>query len=153
MAATRRRPPLNWNDPPDMSDRSTARAIERSYSSPEIAHQRFETLRALNAGAGERILDAGCGPGLLTAALAMQVGETGRVLGVDRDPEMLAVAAERCRSLPAVELREADITRLDAGDGAFDAASCTQVLLYVEDVPAMLAAFRRMLRPGGRPRR
>jgi len=127
-----------------------ARRVERAYLSPEIANQRFETLKALSMRAGERVLDAGCGPGLLTAALAEQVRESGAVLGVDKSPDMLALAAERCRAMPWVELEEADIRELEVDDAGFDAAACTQVLLYVEDVPGMLGAFHSMLRPGGR---
>lgn len=127
-----------------------ARSLEQTYLSPEIAHQRFRTLAALGVRPGERILDAGCGPGLLTAELARLSGETGQVLAVDKSADMLALARERCTRQPQVSFREGPIELLEAEEAAFDAAACTQVLLYVEDVPGVLAALHRLLRPGGR---
>lgn len=129
---------------------SEARKLERAYSSPEIVHQRYRALLALNMRPGEWFLDAGCGPGLLSEAVARQVGSEGRVLAVDRSDEMLKLAAERCRELSWVELRKGKIQRFDEGDGLFDAVACTQVLLYVEDVAGALAEMHRVLKPGGR---
>lgn len=129
---------------------STARNVERVYQSPEIAQQRFRTLQALGIRPGEAVLDAGCGPGLLTAELARLAGDQGRVLAVDKNPDMLALARERCAGLPWVELRQASIERLEDPDASFDAVSCTQVLLYLNDVPAVLAEMHRAMRPGAR---
>lgn len=127
-----------------------ARSVERTYMSPEIAHQRFRTLEAVGVRPGERVLDAGCGPGLLTRELARLAGAAGRVLAVDKSAEMLAVAGERCRGMAQVELRNAPIECLEEADGSFDVIACTQVLLYVADVPALLAGMHRLMAPGGR---
>lgn len=127
-----------------------ARRVERAYQSPEITHQRFRTLEALAVRPGETILDAGCGPGLLTADLARLTGEHGRVLAVDKSADMLALARARCDGMSQVEFRQAEIERLEDPDAGFDAAVCTQVLLYVADVPAALAEMHRLTRPGGR---
>lgn len=127
-----------------------ARNIERAYQSPEIAHQRFRTLQALGIRPGEAVLDAGCGPGLLTAELAGLVGERGRVLAVDKSRVMLDLARQRCRGMSRVELRDGSIERIEEADASFDAVVCTQVLLYIADVPAVLAELHRLLKPGGR---
>lgn len=127
-----------------------ARRLERAYGSPEIAHQRYRTLLALNMQPGEWFLDAGCGPGLLAQDAARLVGETGRVLAVDKSADMLALARGRCADLPWVELSHGSIEHFDEADERFDALACTQVLLYIEDVPAALAEMRRVLKPGGR---
>lgn len=132
------------------SDVNDARSVERAYRSPEIGHQRFQTLKALNIRPGERILDAGCGPGLLAEELARLTGSDGQVVAVDKSRNMLALAKERCRELPWVEFKEGSIERLDQADGSFDAAVITQVLLYVRDVPGVLKELHRVLATGGR---
>lgn len=127
-----------------------ARQLERSYGSPEIGHQRYRTLQSLNLQPGERVLDAGCGPGLLAREAALLVGETGKVLCVDKSDDMLTLAGRRCRNLPWVELRKASVERLDEIDRQFDAVACTQVLLYVDDVRGVVRDMHRLLKPGGR---
>lgn len=122
---------------------------ERAYLAPEVVRQRMRTLGLLAPQNGEHIVDIGCGPGLLTHDLAVEVGAAGRVLGVDNSPAMLELAARRCESLSQVELMETDAASLP-GDAVFDAATCLQVLLYVEDPGAALAEIYRVLKPGGR---
>lgn len=60
----------------------------------------------LDVREGHTVLDAGCGPGTDLPTLAERVGATGTVVGVDRDPAMLAQARERTRELRRVEIRE-----------------------------------------------
>lgn len=127
-----------------------ARSIERTYRSPEITHQRLRTLEALNIQPGEAVLDAGCGPGLLTEELARLAGGEGRILAVDKSDDMLALARERLRDLPSVELEQASIERLGESNQSFDAVACTQVLLHIENVAGVIAEMHRLLKPGGR---
>lgn len=132
------------------SDVNDARSVERIYQSPEIVRQRVETLKALNVRPGERILDAGCGPGLLAEQLARLTGPDGRVVAVDKSEVMLSLAKERCRELPWIEFKEGSIERLDESDEVFDAAVITQVLLYIQNVPGVIEELHRVLAPGGR---
>jgi SAM-dependent methyltransferase len=127
-------------------DDEGARRIERMYEIGDAVRRRSIVREALAAAPGERILDAGCGPGFYCAELREDVGSSGAVVGVDSSAPMLALAARRCDA----ELREGDATALPAESGAFDAALCVQVLEYVPDVAAALAELHRVLRPGGR---
>lgn len=112
---------------------------------------------------GERVLDVAAGTGLLTLAIARAVGPTGRVVGVDLSPGMLAVARaklERQRAagraagtpgrLAAVELRVADAARPDVADGSMDAVLCASSLFFLPDMTAAVRAWTRATRPGGR---
>ncbi len=104
----------------------------------------------LAPAAGEHLLDVGVGPGLLALDLARLVGESGRMVGLDLAPAMVAAATVRLAGLPQAEVRIGDAANLDLPDGAFDGAVSTQVYEYVADMPRALAELHRVLRPGGR---
>lgn len=131
-------------------DAAAARNTDRSYLDPEIVRQRLITLEALALKAGETALDAGCGSGLLTELMSAQVGSNGQVCGVDQSPNMLSLAADRCDALGNVTLHQGDVTSLAFEDNSFDAASCIQTLLYVDDTERAIAELYRVLKPGGR---
>ena len=131
-------------------DKKTAELIERSYQTPEIVNQRLRTLAALALAHGESVLDAGCGTGLLLEQEALAVGGKGRAEGVDFSDAMLAHARGRCARLEQVRLQQGSIETLPFEDASFDAVSCTQTLLYVEDMDKALREIHRVLKPSGR---
>lgn len=91
-----------------------------------------------------RVLDIGCGTGVLAAALAERGA---RVWGVDAEPAMLEVA--RGRMLVGVGLREARAEALPFKDGWFDRA-VMRLVVHLLDRPAAFAEARRVLGPEGR---
>ncbi len=129
---------------------SKAQDIERPYMSLEVVRQRMRILKALALNAGETAVDVGCGTGLLTYDMALEVGSEGQIIGIDNSPDMLTHAAERCVGLDQIELKEGDVGNLPVGDQTCDAAACVQVLLFIEDVPGAITEIHRVLRPGGR---
>ncbi|MDH3388678.1 MAG: methyltransferase domain-containing protein [Gammaproteobacteria bacterium] len=131
-------------------DKKAAELIERSYQTPEIVNQRLRTLAALALTRGESVLDAGCGTGLLLEQQALAVGREGRAEGVDFSDDMLAHARARCAGLEQVHLQQGSIETLPFDDASFDAVSCTQTLLYVDDLGRALREFYRVLKPRGR---
>jgi ubiquinone/menaquinone biosynthesis C-methylase UbiE len=133
-------------------DEETARQVEAVYSTSDVVEQRRAVRAALALRPGERVLDIGSGPGFLAAEMAQELGAEGRVDGVDTSESMLAVARRRepARGAAPAEFHLAGALALPFADSAFDAAVSTQVLEYVEDVPAALTEARRVLRPGGR---
>jgi len=131
-------------------DAKAARETDRSYLNPEIINQRLRTIEAMALRPSECVLDAGCGTGLLTELISSQVGASGHVIGVDTSKDMLDFAAPRCEPLGNVELQQGSVTQLDFADAAFDAASCVQTLLYVDDVETAISELHRVLKPRGR---
>jgi SAM-dependent methyltransferase len=112
--------------------------------------QRARLLDALALVPGERVVDLGCGPGLLALAMAKQVGPTGSVDGIDFSTSMIPLAQRRCSGYPWVQLRIGDVAQLPYADDAFDVAICTQVYEYVADIDRALRELKRVVRPGGR---
>jgi len=108
--------------------------------------------RALAAGAGERVLDIGCGCGQSTLELAVAVGAAGSVTGVDISQPMLAVARARPNPLDAATLvfRELDAQSGDLGKGVFDAAFSRFGVMFFSDPVAAFANIRAALKPDGR---
>ena len=131
-------------------DEETARALERSYQTPEIANQRRHTLEVLALKPGDHAADMGCGPGFLVREMADMVGSEGRAIGIDTSPDMLALAANRTDGMGQVELVDAPLQNLPYDAGSFDALACTQLLLFIEDIPQALAEMHRVLKPAGR---
>jgi len=124
--------------------------LEALYGTEDVLRRRRLVREALAATPGDRVLDAGCGPGFYATELLDDVGGDGSVVGVDRSREMLAAARHRSEGLANVAFLEGEVTALPVGDAAFDAALCVQVLEYVPDVDAALGELHRALVPGGR---
>ncbi len=131
-------------------DAAAAQRLEKVYQTPDVVEQRARVLEQLVLEPGERVIDLGCGPGLLVAEMASRVGATGRVVGIDASPDMLALAERRCAALHQVQLQRGDVAALPFGDGAFDVAVCVQVYEFVPDVRRALRELHRVLTPGGR---
>ncbi|GAA3178524.1 methyltransferase domain-containing protein [Nonomuraea roseoviolacea subsp. carminata] len=129
-------------DPVDYLDQVAASAPGRAY--------KRRILRRLGLRPGQTVVDLGCGPGTDLGAMADAVAPDGRVIGVDRDPAMLAEARARLEGRPGVEIRAGDVHALPLDDGAVDRARTDRVLQHVEDPSRVLAEFRRVARPGGR---
>ena len=127
-----------------------AEELEKSYQLPEIVRQRQHTLNKLSVKRGEKILDVGCGVGFLSYEIALQTGDSGRVSGIDQNSEMIRHANKRCEKLRNTEFSEANADDLPFPEESFDAACCTQVLLYVNDVAQVISEIKRVLKPAGR---
>jgi ubiquinone/menaquinone biosynthesis C-methylase UbiE len=107
-------------------------------------------LREAGIAEGMKVLDVGSGAGDVALLAAALVGSHGTVVGVDANPEVLAVARARARSagLTNVEFVEGDCRSVELGDG-FDAVVGRLVLLYMSDPTETLRSLLEHLAPGG----
>jgi len=101
---------------------------------------------------GETVLDLGSGAGFDCFLAANQVGEKGRVIGVDMTPEMLEKARGNARKAhyDNVEFRLGEIENLPVGDNSVDAMISNCVINLSPDKGRVFAEAFRALRPGGR---
>lgn len=97
-------------------------------------------------GPGDSVLDVACGTGILARTATETVGPDGRVVGVDLNEAMLAVAA---RVRPDLEWRQADAAELPFADNEFDAALCQMALMFFPDRARALGEMCRVVRPNG----
>jgi len=105
---------------------------------------------------GEVVLDLGAGGGFDVFIAARKVGPTGRAIGVDMTPEMLAkarsnlVAFRQSRGLDNVEFRLGEIEHLPVSDNSVDVVISNCVINLSPDKPQVWREIARVLKPGGR---
>jgi len=103
--------------------------------------------RALRPLAGLKVLDVGCGGGLVSEPLA-RLGA--QVTGLDPAVENIEAARRHAAAQGLnVDYRTGRVEELAALRSQFDALVCFEVIEHVPDVPAFLAAAAALLRPGG----
>lgn len=105
-----------------------------------------ETLRRLSLLPGMRVLDVGCGTGILLSEVFDQQ-PTARLAGVDQSSEMLGVAFARLGE--RAELHVGTAENLPFEDESFDIVICTNMLHFVREKTPVLAEFARVLVPNG----
>jgi ubiquinone/menaquinone biosynthesis C-methylase UbiE len=131
--------------------REAAEAYERVVARYILGPWAPSLVEAARLAQGERVLDLACGTGVVARVAAERVGPRGRVIGIDLNPGMIAVA----RTLPApagapVEWIERNALDLGLADAGLDAVLCQQGLQFFPDKPRAMREMHRVLRPGGR---
>jgi len=140
------------NQKPNFEDygRSPAENYER-YFVPAIGAPAANGLMKVAAlHPGERVLDVACGTGVVSRLASAAVGTDGRVVGLDLNPGMLAVARSAAPPDANIEWREASAEAMPFPEDSFDAVLCQMGLQFMSDRHAALSEMRRVLEPDGR---
>jgi arsenite methyltransferase len=146
---------LNFRAPPGTpSLHLDTDELARDYDRVSATRQ-FEfgkqLVAALNLRTGERVLDIGCGTGMLTHHIAEAVGPTGRALGIDPLPSRIHIAHDRARNRSNIAFEVSDVYDLaHHRDQSYDVIVCNSVFHWLPDKTMPLLSFWRMLRPAGR---
>jgi len=122
-------------------------SVLRSHTWRTVENSAGYLLPALRPGLS--LLDAGCGPGTITVDLARRLAP-GRVVGIDRSPDVLAQAAAHARDQGvSIDLQTGDVYALPFPEASFDVVHAHQLLQHLNDPVRALVEMRRVLRPGG----
>ena len=118
-------------------------SLDRQFQSGKLL------VRKLAIVPGERVLDVGCGTGLLAEHIADLVGPSGSVLGVDPLPLRIELAQAKAR--PNLQFKVADAYDLSSIQAAaFDVVCLNAVFHWLPEKSGPLREFARVLKPGGR---
>lgn len=101
---------------------------------------------------GQRVVDVGCGTGFMTRLVARALKGEGEVFGVDRNPQLLAIARkatkeERLDSL--VSFQQGEATKLKLKDNFADRVICQAVLWTLKNPSMAIGEMTRVCKPGG----
>jgi ubiquinone/menaquinone biosynthesis C-methylase UbiE len=109
--------------------------------------------KKMGIGAGDAVLDIGCGTGRLAMYLSTVVGPAGRVIGIDPSPYRIDVACEKLKGRTVGNVRFAVGHGESPGDmpsGSFDYICYCSVLHWIDGKTAALSSAYRLLKPAGK---
>lgn len=122
--------------------------LRTAVNPPRVAY--FDDVLARHMGGpreGHRLLDVGCGGGLLSEAFAARGLE---VTGIDASPHSLTAARVHAAGNGlSIDYRDGRAEALPFDDASFDVVACCDMLEHVDDIDAVLAEIARVLKPGG----
>jgi SAM-dependent methyltransferase len=99
---------------------------------------------------GERVLDVACGTGILARLAAKQVGDEGRIAGLDLNPGMLEVARSVTDESVEIDWHQGSAESMPLPGESFDVVVCELGLQFMADKRGALCEMFRVLAPGGR---
>jgi arsenite methyltransferase len=145
------------------NDQTGVRAVAEAfgYSPEDLAALPAEANMGLSCGnptatahlkGGEVVLDLGCGGGIDVLLAAKKVGPTGKAIGIDMTPAMIARATANAAKagLSNVEFHLANMESLPVPDATVDCLISNCVINLVPDKPDVFREMFRVLKPGGR---
>ncbi|MFX1521630.1 MAG: methyltransferase domain-containing protein [Promethearchaeota archaeon] len=146
----------SWSKSSDIDPEKTKKMveyIEKRSQYPDQKQVNHALKEILSPKAGERLLDAGCGGGVLSRLVAPNLAPGGYITGIDIFPEIIKLASEYARrenltSLIRFEMGDAE--NLSYTDGYFDGAFAARLLLHVNNPQEVVRELTRVVRPGGR---
>lgn len=125
--------------------RPTGRRARETYGADDVHDfARRALLEALGLRAGDRLLEIGCGGGLL---LREAIAVSAHATGLDHSPEMVSLARERA---PEAEVVLGSAESLRFPERSFDAVAMSVVFFFFPEPVAVLRECKRVLAPGGR---
>lgn len=136
-----------WDERGPMAPLHKLNPLRLAWIKAELARRFSRDGKAADALAGLRILDIGCGAGLLSEPLA-RMGAS--VVGIDPSAKLIAAATHHASGAGlTIDYRAMTAEALAAAGEKFDVVMAMEVVEHVTDVPAFVATSGSMLKPGG----
>lgn len=109
------------------------------------------TIKKMGVKPGQTSIDVCCGTADWAIQMARQVGDTGRVIGLDFSQNMLNIGRQKVQKnlLANIDLIEGDAMNIPYPDNSFDYATIGFALRNVPDIIRVLSEMRRVVKPGG----
>lgn len=116
----------------------------------QLAHESAWLFDQVGVGPGANVVELGCGPSGCLELLSERVGASGRVIGVERNADAVALARQLIadRALGNVEVLERDARATGLPRASFDVATSRLVLVNVPDPAAIVAEAVALVKPG-----
>jgi SAM-dependent methyltransferase len=117
----------------------------------QLAHESSWLFDQIGLGAGAQVVEIGCGPSGCLELLSERVGPSSRVVGVERNPDAVALARQLVadRGLGNVDVLEGDARSTGLPRASFDLATSRLVLVNVPDPAEIVAEAVALVKPGG----
>lgn len=115
----------------------------------QINPLRLDWINSLSGLSGKRVLDVGCGGGILSDSMARKGAN---VTGIDLSTKALRVASLHAleAETPNLQFREVSVESLaDEQPASFDVVTCMEMLEHVPDPTSVVRACARLVKPGG----
>jgi ubiquinone/menaquinone biosynthesis C-methylase UbiE len=125
---------------------AAAELYEAQFVPALFAEWAPRVIELAGVGPGQAVLDVACGTGIVARTVADRLRGQGRVVGLDLNEAMLAVAR---RVRPEIEWRQGDAARLPFPDAAFDVALCQMAFMFFPDRLQVLREMARVVTAGG----
>src|SRR6266849_3213011 len=126
--------------------------LEFRGKDPTFTRMRDAYLAQLALPPTAHILELGCGTGVVLRALAQRRDFSGRLIGVDQSPVLIAAASRLAAEEGVdqrIEFQVSDVHHLSVADSGFDAVVAHTLVSHVADPLMVLKEAARVVRPGG----
>lgn len=136
--------------PPDAVERIVQR-LEFRGKDPAFVQMRERYLERLTLDPDARVLDLGCGTGIVARALARRAGSAGALIAIDTSKALVAAGRRLAREEDVgdrIEFRIGDAHALGGSADSFDAVIAHTLVSHVAEPAAVVAQAARVLRPG-----
>jgi len=136
---------------PEAQQRIIDRLEFRSHD-PVFVAIRESYLDRMDLASAKRILDLGCGTGVVARALARRIDFEGEIVGVDLSEALIAAAKGFARDeglSDRIDFRVGDAQALELAEGSFDVVVTHTLISHVSDPTALIAQAARVTAPGG----
>ncbi|MDJ0535735.1 MAG: methyltransferase domain-containing protein [Xenococcaceae cyanobacterium MO_207.B15] len=122
------------------------------YDNDFTYNRALKLLECVPLSPGEKILDVATGTAIIALAASKIVGDTGKVIGIDISPGMLAQARAKIAEakINNIQLIESDIDNIDFPENSFETIFCSSSIPWFKNITAVFDAWYRWLNPGGK---